>query len=93
MTLLDGPAVQGQLFDYMCEAMYFFDQHHILGVTTTMERFRLHWSPHSDVLAAATAIPPVLASPQEMPLDMCSITSARVLHHSRVIPHDDSPLL
>ena len=93
VTLLDEPAVQGQLFDYMCEAMSFFGQHHILGVTTTMKSFRLHWFPHSDVLAAATSLPPVLARPQALPLDMCSITSDRVFHHSRVIPHDDPQLL
>jgi hypothetical protein len=89
-NVLDNPKVHGQALDCMADIMSSFGQYHVFGITTTMEEFRVHWFPHSDQYAAATAIPAIVDTPE---LDRAQVVRNRVLHHSRLMRHDDPDLL
>lgn len=88
--VLDDLRVYGQALDYMADIMSFFGQFHVFGITTTMQDFRINWFPHSDQYAAATSIPPVVDMPA---LNRGEVVLNRVLHHSRLVRHDDPELL
>jgi hypothetical protein len=94
LNALHHVASNDEMFDRMVDSISYYGRQHVIGVTTTMKHFQLHWFPHSDDYVAASCAPPTSTpAVQPVSVDTSAIALARELHHSQLMRHDDPDLL
>lgn len=85
-NVLQGSQVVDEVSDCLMDIVSYYGQQHVLGITTTLEGWKLHWFPHSDLLASATTVDrlgPTLSN-DEGP---CPVGTT--LYSTNVIAHTD----
>ena len=93
MKVMRNGHVYGQLFDYLQEIRAFHGIHHVLGIVTTYEEWRVCWFPESNDFAKATTESDTIESASVIKQGNIADIDERLLCGSRIFKHSEDALL